>query len=236
MFSMSATDMPAALLFFLSTGFAVGFGHCIGMCGPIVVAMSLQSPGQHHLLRHLLYNTGRITTYTLLGGIVGVSGSLTRLAAHTLGLQKAVMVGTGLMIIATGLAMAGWLPMGRLFPTTASDDGFVARGYRRLIRASRQPATCFPLGLLLGLLPCGPIYTALLSAARLAMENHNPIAGFLTGASAMCAFGLGTFPALIIVARMTSVRWIRSRALIYRIGAILITLFGGIFVFQGIRM
>lgn len=236
MFSMSATDMPAALLFFLSSGFAVGFGHCIGMCGPIVMTMSLQSPEKRRILPHLLYNTGRITTYTLLGGVVGASGSLTRLAAHTLGVQKAVMVGTGLIIIATGLSMAGWLPMGPLFPTTTSDDGFVARGYRRLIRASRKPATCLPLGLLLGLLPCGPVYTALLSAARLAMEDHHPIAGFLTGASAMCAFGLGTFPALIIVARMSSVRWIRSRALIYRTGAIIIVIFGAIFVFQGIRL
>ena len=95
LFSMSSTDMPMALIFFLSTGVAVGFGHCIGMCGPIVVALGLKSPGERPLLPHLLYNAGRIVTYAVLGGVVGASGSFTGLAAHVMGVQKAVMIGTG---------------------------------------------------------------------------------------------------------------------------------------------
>lgn len=225
-----------ALFFFLSTGFAVGFGHCIGMCGPIVVALTLKSPGERPLLPHLLYNAGRIVTYTVLGGIVGASGSFTGLAAHLMGVQKAVMIGTGLLIIITGLIMGGWLPMGRIFVSVSQDSGLIFRGYKRLSRASERPAACFPLGLLLGFLPCGPVYTALLAAARLTMADTPPAAGFLMGAAAMAAFGLGTFPALILVARMSSVRWIRSRALIYRAGALIIIVFGAVFVHQGIRL
>ena len=69
---MSFTD-PLYLIF-LTTGFTVGFGHCIGMCGPLVVSLSLNLKGKHLLLPHLLYNTGRVITYTVLGGIMGATG------------------------------------------------------------------------------------------------------------------------------------------------------------------
>ncbi|WP_373499308.1 sulfite exporter TauE/SafE family protein [Desulfococcus sp.] len=231
---MSSTELPAAFLFFLSTGLAVGFGHCIGMCGPIVVAMGLKSPAKALLLPHLLYTAGRIVTYALLGGIVGATGAFTGLAAQIAGVQKAVMILTGFLIILTGLAMGGWLPLGRMFRSASPEGGIIARGYQRLARAPLRPGTCFPLGLLLGLLPCGPVYTALLAAARLAMAETHPAAGFLTGALAMAAFGLGTFPALMLVARMSSVRWIRSRALVYRAAAMIVIVFGAVFVYQGL--
>ncbi len=228
--------MPAALLFFLFTGVAVGFGHCIGMCGPIVVALSLKSAERRRMLPHLFYHAGRIITYTVLGGIVGASGSFTSLAAQVMGVQQAVMVATGCMIIVTGLAMGGWIPAGRIFTSAAAESGFILRGYRRLNRIAARPAACFPLGLLLGLLPCGPVYTALLAAARLAMPAARPAEGFLAGAAAMAAFGLGTFPALILVARMSSMHWVRSRALVYRAGAAIIIVFGGVFIYQGLRL
>ncbi len=229
--------MSAALLFFFSTGFAVGFGHCIGMCGPIIVALSLKSPGKRSMLPHFLYNGGRIVTYAVLGAIIGATGSLTGMAAHILGIQKTVMIAAGLMVVVTGLMMGGWLPMGRLLTNdSGAVGGWIAKGYNRLSMAADRPGTCFALGLVLGLLPCGPVYTALLMAARLTMTGISPVAGCLTGGAAMAAFGLGTFPALILVARMTSLRWMRSRHLIYRIGALIIVGFGAVFVFQGIRL
>ena len=54
---------------FLATGFAVGFGHCIGMCGPIVVSLSLNLKDKNLLIPHLLYNSGRVVTYVVLGKI-----------------------------------------------------------------------------------------------------------------------------------------------------------------------
>lgn len=233
---MSATEMPAALLFFLSTGLAVGFGHCVGMCGPVVVAMSLRLAGPRRLLPHLLYSAGRILTYAVLGGLVGATGTFNGLASRIAGVQKGVMILAGGLIFLTGMAMGGWLPLARLFRSDAPEGGILTRGYRRLTRAPLTPGACLPLGLLLGLLPCGPVYTALLAAARLAMTETRPAAGFLTGAQAMAAFGLGTVPALLLVARMSSLRWIRARALIYRAGALIIILFGAVFVYQGLRM
>ena len=84
--SMSSID-PLYLIFF-STGLTVGFGHCIGMCGPIVVSLSLNLKGQTLLVPHLLYNTGRVITYTILGGIMGATGSFTQVTAHIEGIQK----------------------------------------------------------------------------------------------------------------------------------------------------
>ena len=75
---MLSTD-PLYLAFFI-TGLTVGFGHCIGMCGPIVVSLSLNSKESHLVFRHLLYNAGRVITYGILGGLAGTLGSFTILA------------------------------------------------------------------------------------------------------------------------------------------------------------
>ncbi len=54
----------------------MGFGHCVGMCGGLVGALSLSEAGRKGgWLFHLLYNIGRITTYTFIGGVVGWLGS-----------------------------------------------------------------------------------------------------------------------------------------------------------------
>ena len=62
-----------------------------------------------------LYNGGRITTYGLLGGVIGSTGSFTRVAASIACLQKGVMILTGILIVVMGLAMAGWIPLGKIF-------------------------------------------------------------------------------------------------------------------------
>ena len=66
---MSSTN--ALLLAYFTTGFTIGFGHCIGMCGPLVVSFSLRLKDRNILIPQLLYHSGRILTYSLLGGIMG---------------------------------------------------------------------------------------------------------------------------------------------------------------------
>ena len=85
-------------LLFLTTGFTVGFGHCIGMCGPIVVSLSLNLRGRSNLGPHLLYNVGRMTTYTILGGLMGLTGSFTGVTSRIAGLQKGAMIFAGVLI------------------------------------------------------------------------------------------------------------------------------------------
>jgi sulfite exporter TauE/SafE len=219
---------------FLATGFAVGFGHCIGMCGPIVVSLSLNLKDKNLLLPHLLYNSGRVVTYGVLGGVMGATGSFTLVAAHIAEIQKGAMIFAGVLIIIMGLAMSGWISFGKVFGNSYNPGGFISKGFRRLSQI-KSPAAYFPIGLLLGLLPCGPVYTALLAAAGAGMEAAGTLDGIIKGMGVMICFGLGTVPALFLVAKLADMGWLKKREIIYRIGAVLMVAVGIYFIIKGIR-
>lgn len=229
---MSSTE--PLLVFFFTTGLAIGIGHCIGMCGPIVVALSLSAKGQSAPVPHILYNTGRILTYGVLGGVMGVVGSFTVVAAHIEGLQKTIMVATGALIALMGLVLTGWVPLLRRLRVCCEAPAAPSGVYRKIF-ASKTVLVYFPLGLTLGLLPCGPVYTALIAAARSTMGVDSPAAGFLLGSALMLTYGVGTAPALLIVGTLASTNWVRSKALVERVGAILMIAMGVYFTIKGIR-
>ena len=221
-------------LLYLSTGFTVGFGHCIGMCGPIVVSLSLNLKEESVLFPHMLYHLGRIITYAIIGGGVAAAGSLTMITANIDTIQKGVMIFTGVLIMLMGLAMTGWIPLGNLFGDHSAPGGFISKGFGKLLNL-KSTLIYLPLGLLLGLLPCGPVYTALLGAARAGMEGNTIFQGTLNGMGLMAAFGFGTVPALILVAKLADMGWLKSRAIIYKVGAVLMVIVGILFVVKGIR-
>jgi sulfite exporter TauE/SafE len=228
---MSSTE-PLYLLF-LVTGFTVGFGHCIGMCGPIVVSLSLNSKESHLVFRHLLYNAGRVITYGILGGLAGTLGSFTILASSILSLQKGVLIFAGILILLMGLAMGDWLPFGNFFGSGGSSSVF-SKWFQRFSAA--KSSVCFLLlGLLLGLLPCGPVYTVLIASARAGMSAESALQAFLSGMGLMVAFGVGTLPALLLVGKLAGLGWLKSRQVIYRISSVLMVLVGVYFIIQGIR-
>lgn len=228
------SSIETLYIVFFTTGFTVGFGHCIGMCGPIVVSMSLNLKGKGVWTPNLLYHTGRITTYGILGGILGVTGSFVRVTAGMASLQKGVLIFAGLIIIVMGLGMGGWISMGRIFGDDYRAEGIITRGFSKL---SQIPSTTayFPLGLLLGLLPCGPVYTALIASARAGMEFQSAFQGGLAGTGLMVVFGIGTIPALLLVARLASMKWLQYRQVIYKVGSVLMIAVGVYFVIKGIR-
>jgi sulfite exporter TauE/SafE len=229
---MSSIETIYLILF--ASGFTVGFGHCVGMCGPIVASLSLILKGRSVIVPHLLYNAGRITTYGLLGGVMGATGSFTLVSASIASLQKTVMILAGILIIVMGLAMAGWIPLGSIFGDYCNPKGVLSRGFRKLSE-SRTTATYYPLGLLLGLLPCGPVYTALITSARAGMEARNSAEGFVIGMGLMLSFGLGTVPPLLLIAKLTDLGWLKRRDLIYKISSVLMILVGIYFVIRAIR-
>jgi sulfite exporter TauE/SafE len=229
---MSSID--PLLAFFFTTGVAIGFGHCIGMCGPIVVALSLSSKGRSTLVPHLLYNVGRIMTYGVLGGIMGVVGSFTIVASHIEGLQKTVMIVTGVLIALMGVVLTGWVPFLRRFRFCCETPAVPSSVYRRIF-ASKSALVYFPLGLLLGLLPCGPVYTALISVARATMDVDGVAPGFLLGTALMLTYGIGTAPALLIVGGLSNTNWVKSKAVVERIGSVLMIAMGIYFTIKGIR-
>lgn len=230
---MSATE-PLYVLFF-STGVAIGFGHCIGMCGPIVVALSLSLQERSNAVPLLLYNTGRILTYGVLGGVMGVVGSFTVVAAHIEGVQRVVMVAAGVVIIVMGLVLTGWIPFLRRFRVCCETPVVPSKVYQRIFR-SKTDLVFLPLGLLLGLLPCGPVYTSLVMVARASMDlGAGTGAGFVYGMVLMLLFGLGTAPALLIVGALANTGWVKRRVLIERIGAFLMIAIGVYFTYKGLR-
>jgi sulfite exporter TauE/SafE len=220
-------------LIFLGTGFTVGFGHCVGMCGPIVVSFSLHLGDRPVLAPHLLYNFGRTATYGIMGGIAGGMASFTRFASELAGLQQGVMILAGLVIAVLGLGMTGWLPVGRVFRSGPPLSGLFAPAVRRL-RSSRGTLLFLPVGMILGLLPCGPVYTALIAAARKGMEASSALQGTLSGFLLMVCFGAGTIPALLLLSRISSVRWVKYRDWIYKVAGLVMVGMGAYFAWKGI--
>ena len=229
---MSSTSPLFIIL--LATGFAVGFGHCIGMWGPIVVSLSLNLKGEKILLSQLFYNGGRITTYIILGGLMGLTGSFTTVASHMSAFQRGAPILAGIIIIFMALSMSGWIPLGRIFGDYHNPQGFLSKGFKRL-STNKSPFAYYPVGLLLGLLPCGPVYAALIAAAGAGMEATHSAQGILVGAGLMLGFGMGTVPALLIIGKLAGLNWLKSRKIIYEIGAVLMIVVGIYFVIKGLR-
>jgi sulfite exporter TauE/SafE len=220
-------------LVFLTTGLTVGLGHCVGMCGPIVVSLSLNLKGRNLYLPHLLYNMGRIITYTLLGGLMGGTGSFSRVASNIAGIQQGALIIAGIMIIVMALAMSGWLPLGKIFDDYYNPGGCIAKGFQRLSRIN-SIAAYLPVGLLLGLLPCGPVYTALLAAAGTGINAPTTLEGLVKGMGVMFCFGIGTVPTLFLIAKLVDMGWLKNRRIIYRISTVLMLIVGVYFICQGL--
>lgn len=224
-------DSPLLILF--ASGLLGGFGHCLGMCGPVVAAISLSARNRPPAARHLPYHLGRITTYSLLGGAVGLTGSLVRIAVPIEPVQKAILVGTGILIALLGLWLSGLF--GR--PALAVEGEELPAPLSRAIRfvsGASGPGALFPLGLLLGLLPCGMVYAALLTAARTGMESADPAVAFLRGFGAMALFGLGTAPSLLLLGKVVETLGARARSAMYRAAALLMAAAGVLFAARGL--
>lgn len=167
----------------------LGGGHCAGMCGGIVGALSLQSPqgGAAAILVHLAYNLGRIGSYVLAGLLAGLLGQA---AGNLMAVQNGLYLFASLMLIAMGLYLLGITQ----FLTPLERGGQAL--WRRIQPLTRRflpvsgIAQALPLGLLWGWLPCGLVYSALTTALASGSAGQ--------GALLMLAFGLGTLPNLLL--------------------------------------
>ena len=169
----------------------LGGGHCVGMCGGIVGALALQGGGAGpRWPLHLAYNAGRIVSYAIAGAIVGAIGSLSVVAGPTLPLRQGLYLLASLMLVAMGLYLIGMT--GSLAWLERAGQGIWRRIQPLTARflPVRGVAQALPLGLLWGWLPCGLVYSALVSALATGSA--------LRGAGAMLAFGLGTLPNLLL--------------------------------------
>ena len=88
------------------------------------------------------------------------------------------------------------------------------------------------MGLATGLIPCGLVYTALITTARAAMEAPSPIAGGLKGMLMMLLFGLGTLPALVLFGKLVNVLSIKMRSRLYKLAAMVMIAMGVLFLMR----
>ncbi len=204
---------PGYLLAF-TTGMLGGFGHCVGMCGPLVASYTLATPSSDQPLfsrfvPHLLYNLGRITTYGIIGGIMGLSGSFVNVAGRLAGIQNIVAIVAGIMMVAMGMAIASrtgsmaWI----------EKYNFPVLRLAQQIRSSSSSFRYYPLGLLLGLLPCGLSYTIFIASAG--------TGGLVPGMATALLFGLGTLPALLLFGAAITSLSAALRGRFYRAGGIM---------------
>lgn len=150
--------------------------HCVGMCGGILVSQSIADCTTNKLSAlkpSLLYNLGRLSAYTLLGGLVGAIGSI---FALTLAAKAVITLTAAFLMILMGLSMAGLTPFSLSFPPS----------WRQRLPQSNRP---FLIGLLNALMPCGPLQTMQLYALG--------TGSFAAGAISMLAFSLGTVPLML---------------------------------------
>ncbi|MDG5767935.1 sulfite exporter TauE/SafE family protein [Balneolales bacterium ANBcel1] len=175
---------------FFWTAFLLGFAgsaHCIGMCGPIAVAL----PGKtdawaRYVSGRVLYNAGRAVTYTMMGAVLGLLG----LGAWLVGYQQAlsVITGAGIVLVTLVVWNRSWTLEKGWF---SGISAFFHRVMQPLMRAGTGQSM-FLIGIVNGFLPCGLVYVALAAALT--------TGGVLNGMIYMALFGIGTAPVMFMMA------------------------------------
>ncbi len=200
-------DSTVSLAALLITGLLTSV-HCVAMCGGINLSQSVGAGGGKSggIKSPLLYNLGRVISYTAIGAIVGGLGSMLFLS-QTVKAVILVIAAAGMLLM--GLSMLGWLPW-----------WLVPRLPAALAKKADRAKTGegpFIVGLLNGLMPCGPLQ---------AMQLYALASGSaLTGALAMLLFSLGTVPLMLGAGVLFSSLKAKSAHTIARISAVLILCF-----------
>ena len=193
----------------------LGSGHCLAMCGgittmltsavktpptvqqsnnvlsdiPVKVLAEPTACSPSHTAQPLIffYHLGRITSYCVIGTIVGLTGSL---AAKNFGVPiVGLRVIAGVFVILLGLYIGQWLFwLNHLESLGQKLWRYLSPLAKHFIPVNTRKQA-FGLGCLWGWLPCGLVYSTL----AWALASGSP----LHGAAIMLFFGLGTVPALI---------------------------------------
>jgi len=215
-------DLMGALLL---TGFVGSFGHCLGMCGPLLILVGARFPKQgiSSTPYHLIYHAGRIFVYTLLGFGFGALGGVLSKLAIAAKIPGVVSLVIGIIVVILGLNYLGWIPF--LKPVLDS-GGWWQRTIKKTMQTSGLKGALM-LGLLNGILPCGLVYQSIFIAGA----SGNP----WIGALGMFLFGLATLPALVIFGVGAQMISTRVRKWLFWLGGIFVIVVGIILIMRGIR-
>lgn len=199
--------------------------HCIAMCGGINLSQSLTAKADDPanrfalFLPSLLYNTGRVTSYTIIGGIAGALGSVISFSGAAKGF---VAIVAGVFMVLMGLNMLN------IFPGLKSLMPRMPKFLGRKIQRGGQHYGPFYVGLLNGFMPCGPLQAMQLYALG--------TGSFLAGATSMFMFSLGTVPLMFGLGAVSSLLSSKFTHKMMKASAVLVIALGLVMANRGLAL
>lgn len=211
----------------LISGFTLGAAgslHCIGMCGPLSLALPI-----HHFsafkktLSLLLYQFGRITTYSFIGLLFGLAGRRIYMG----GFQQSFSIVIGALTLIFAFL---YIIKHRRISIKALDKFYLSiqKIIGNLLRSPRGIFSFFILGMANGLLPCGMVYIALASTLSFSEVSH--------GVSFMAMFGAGTLPAMMLVSYAGTFISFRQRMNVKKWIPVFMSLMGVLLILRGLDL
>lgn len=198
--------------------------HCIAMCGGINLSLCVSSQydkEDNHKLSKLkpsfMYNAGRVISYTIIGGIVGVLGSVFSLSNTG---SAVIAIVAGAFMIIMGLNMLN------VFPWLRQINPHMPKVFAKKIHSGKKNKGPFVVGLLNGLMPCGPLQAMQLYAIG--------TGSFIAGALSMFMFSLGTVPLLFIFGALGTMMSSKFSKNLIKASAMLVIILGFIMINRGV--
>ncbi|WML40528.1 sulfite exporter TauE/SafE family protein [Neobacillus sp. OS1-2] len=194
--------------------------HCVGMCGGIMLSQTIgkESKNKFEAMKPaILYNLGRVTAYTIIGGIVGAIGSVFALSLTT---KSIMQILAGVFMVMMGFNMAGFKAFRKVqFKLPSSAIKMLTKS---------KPKTPFFIGMLNGLMPCGPLQTLQLYALGTGSA--------ISGALSMFMFAIGTVPLMLTFGAVSSLLSKGYTKKILKFSGILIVVLGLVMSNRGLAL
>ncbi|GLI36241.1 sulfite exporter TauE/SafE family protein [Desulforhabdus amnigena] len=219
----------------------LGSLHCLGMCGPLVLAYSLhlqsQSdtatkfstfPARLGLFHHIAFHIGRLATYGILGALAAGLFRAVDLTRIFFSLRSGMSYVAGSLLVFLGLMLLRAIPLPAFLTSVSLGPGsFFGRCFPPLFR-SQTVLSKLLLGMATGLIPCCLSWAMIVTAA----STQNPMQGFIT----MVLFGAGTVPALFFTGLSASFLSRKVRFLGEKVAAVSIIFMGIVLILQGAQI
>ncbi|GAA4827424.1 sulfite exporter TauE/SafE family protein [Algivirga pacifica] len=194
---------------------AVGSLHCVGMCGPLALAMQGKTTSWGQVvMERLAYNMGRTLTYMVLGALAGFLGHG---LVWVVGYQVYITAVLGIMLLLIGVFSVNPERYVLKIPYLGSFFQSLRKSMGKFLRKTGIH-NYFTTGILNGFLPCGLVYMAMFNAVALGNSWE--------GAMYMLMFGLGTTPLMLVVT-------IAGHSLKSKVAPILRKLYPAVFIIMG---
>ena len=225
-------EISYSLLFLI--GLMTGF-HCISMCGGFVVSYSAKASRnkERHVKAHLMYALGKITSYTVIGAVFGLLGSI---IAFTPKLRGITGVLAGLFLVLYGIKMLNIFPVLRKFTLPIPNLTKLTKKIRKHEHfpkhkkyTSSANSSALTIGLLNGLMiACGPLQAIYIMAAG--------TGSIIEGAKLLFIFALGTLPVMLGFGYLTSLITAKATSKIVKASGFIVIILGLVMINNGVAL